>query len=203
MAFDTWLFYLFAVIGLALAPGPNSLLALSHGAIYGKKKVLATISGGVSGFIVLIALSMCGIGAAMQASSQVFTALKWGGGIYLIYLGIQLWRSPNIDINSQPQKQHKSTYKLFQQGLLAAISNPKVLLFFGAFLPQFMSTDQAIFPQFIVMAATFACVEFCVEYLVARAAIRLQPWLSRKGKTFNRGCGGIFALLGASLPLTQ
>ncbi|MGF1701914.1 LysE family translocator [Photobacterium makurazakiensis] len=203
MSFETWLLYLFAVTGLAFAPGPNGLLALSHGAMYGKKKALATISGGISGFVILIALSMFGIGAVMLASSQALTVFKWVGGGYLIYLGVQLWRSPSIQIGELKAEDHRSNLSLFRQGALAAVSNPKVLLFFGAFLPQFMSPDHSLLQQFFVMAATFAVVEFCVEYLLACTAYTLRPWLERKGKIFNKSCGGIFALLGASLPLSQ
>ncbi|PSW16879.1 LysE family translocator [Photobacterium sanctipauli] len=203
MPFETWLLYLVAVTGLAFAPGPNGLLALSHGALYGRKKVLATIFGGVSGFILIIALAMFGVGAAMQASSHALSILKWAGGLYLIYIGIQLWRSPTIDMNTATQATSKGAGSLFRQGFFAAISNPKVLLFFGAFLPQFMTSDSPIIPQFIILALTFAVVEFGVEYFVACMAYKLRPWLENKGKQFNRGCGSVFALLGASLPLSS
>lgn len=203
MTLETWLLYLVAVTGLAFAPGPNGLLALSHGAIYGRKKVLATIFGGVTGFIFVIALSMFGIGSLMMASSHVLTVFKWLGGGYLIYLGIQMWRSPGIQLGQLERGQDKGNLARFRQGGLAAISNPKVLLFFGAFLPQFMNSEQPIFIQFVIMAGTFAVVEFSVEYLVACIAHQLRPWLEKSGQRFNRGCGTVFALLGASLPLSQ
>ncbi len=98
MALEAWLIYLIAVIGLSFAPGPNGLLALTHGAMYGHRKTLATICGGVLGFIILIALSMFGIGAVLLASSEILTVFKWLGGAYLIWLGIQLWRSPAISL---------------------------------------------------------------------------------------------------------
>ncbi|OLQ72818.1 lysine transporter LysE [Photobacterium proteolyticum] len=203
MTLETWLIYLVAVIGLSFAPGPNGLLALTHGAMYGHRKTLATICGGVLGFIVLIALSMFGIGAVLLASGEVLTVFKWLGGAYLIWLGLQLWRSPPIRLDPIEGKAIKSNMALFRQGGLAAVSNPKVLLFFGAFLPQFINPEQALLPQFIIMAATFAVVEFTVEYLLARVAYKIRPWLERSGKRFNQGCGGIFAFLGASLPLAQ
>jgi threonine/homoserine/homoserine lactone efflux protein len=96
MALHTWLIYLTAVIGLSLTPGPNGLLALSHGALYGHRKTLYTVAGGVIGFVVLIALSMFGIGALLQASANALITLKWLGGAYLIWLGIQLWRAPAL-----------------------------------------------------------------------------------------------------------
>lgn len=140
MALETWLLYLVAVTGLAFAPGPNGLLALSHGALYGRKKTLSTILGGVTGFVGVIAISMFGIGSLMMASANVLSLLKWLGGAYLIYLGIQLWRSPAISMEQTSAIDLGHTAR-FRQGLLAAIANPKVILFFGAFLPQFMTPE--------------------------------------------------------------
>ncbi|ABV86142.1 LysE family translocator [Shewanella pealeana] len=201
MALDTWLIYLVAVIGLSLAPGPNGLLALTHGVMYGHRKTLFTISGGVLGFVVLIALAMFGIGALLLASTDLLLVFKWIGGIYLIWLGIRIWRSPAIALQPVGKAVAVSQFGLFRQGALAAITNPKVLLFFGAFLPQFIDPEKSLLSQFMVMAATFAVVEFVVEYLIARVATKLRPWLARSGKRFNQCCGGMFALIGASLPL--
>ncbi|ABZ75444.1 Lysine exporter protein (LYSE/YGGA) [Shewanella halifaxensis HAW-EB4] len=201
MALDTWLIYLVAIIGLSLAPGPNGLMALTHGVMYGHRKTLFTITGGVLGFVVLIALTMFGIGALLLASADLLLVFKWIGGIYLIWLGIRIWRSPAIELQPVTKAQSVSDLALFRQGALAAITNPKVLLFFGAFLPQFIEPEQPLLAQFIVMAATFAVIEFVVEYLIARVATKLRPWLARSGKRFNQCCGGLFTLIGASLPL--
>ncbi|MEK8079342.1 LysE family translocator [Pseudomonas sp. XK-1] len=203
MALHTWLIYLTAVIGLALTPGPNGLLALSHGALYGHRKTLFTIGGGVLGFSLLMALSMLGIGTLLQASAQALIILKWVGGAYLIWLGIQLWRAPPLHLAMAEKTTERSAFKLFSQGLLSALSNPKVILFFGAFLPQFLDPRADLWLQFAIMAATFALVEGCVEYLLARMAHRIRPWLQRSGKGFNRCCGSLFALMGAALPMTR
>lgn len=200
MALHTWLVYLIAVIGLSLTPGPNGLLALSHGALYGQRKTLFTITGGMLGFTVLMALSMFGIGALLQASAHALTVLKWVGGAYLVWLGIQLWRSPAINLSQDNTAPAKSGHALFRQGLLSAISNPKVILFFGAFLPQFLDPTRPLWLQFVVMVLTFVLFEGFVEYLLARMAHRIRPWLERSGKGFNRGCGTVFALMGAALP---
>ena len=96
MSLHVWLIYLLAATGLSLSPGPNTLLALTHGALHGRRKALCTIFGGVLGFVVVIALSLFGIGALLQASVAWLTAMKWLGGAYLVWLGIQVWRSPPI-----------------------------------------------------------------------------------------------------------
>jgi threonine/homoserine/homoserine lactone efflux protein len=203
MALDTWLIYLLASIGLSLTPGPNSLLALTHGALYGARRTLFTIVGGVFGFSVLIALAMFGLSALLQTSASVLTVLKWVGGAYLVWLGLQLWRSPALHLELTEGAARLGNAGLFRQGLLSALANPKVLLFYGAFLPQFIDLQRGLLVQFVVMAATFASVEFLVEYLLARLAFRVRPWLAKGGKGFNRCCGSLFALIGLALPLTR
>ena len=125
MALHTWLLFVTAVFGLALTPGPNGLLALSHGALYGHRKTLFTVSGGVIGFTLLMALSMLGIGTLLQASAQALSILKWLGGAYLIWLGIQLWRAPPLHLAMAEKTTNSSAFKLFRQGLLSALSNPQ------------------------------------------------------------------------------
>jgi homoserine/homoserine lactone efflux protein len=203
MALHTWLLYLTAVIGLVLTPGPNSLLVLTHGALYGYRKALWTTAGGVIGFALLMALSMFGIGALLQASANALVILKWIGGAYLIWLGFQLWRAPALQLDVPTQALTKSGPNLLRQGLLSALSNPKVILFFGAFLPQFLDPEGDLLLQFAVMALTFATVEALAEYLLARTAHHVRPWLQRSGRGFNRCCGGLFAAMGAALPLTR
>ncbi|MGE7991548.1 LysE family translocator [Pseudomonas sp. NPDC089554] len=201
MALDTWLLYLLASIGLSLTPGPNSLLALTHGALYGARRTLFTIVGGVFGFSALIALAMFGLSALLQTSASVLVVLKWVGGAYLLWLGIQLWRSPPLHLEQAKGKASLSNAGLLRQGFFSALANPKVLLFYGAFLPQFIDPQRPLALQFVVMAATFASVEFIVEYLLARLAFRIRPWLAKGGRGFNRCCGGLFALIGVALPL--
>jgi homoserine/homoserine lactone efflux protein len=203
MTLHTWMIYLFAVVGLSLTPGPNSLLVITHGALHGHRRALFTVSGGAIGFIALIALSMLGIGAVLQASAGALTVLKLLGGAYLIWLGVQLWRAPAIHIATDAARADSPGVELFRKGLLAAVTNPKVLLFYGAFLPQFVDPAYPLLGQFLIMAATFALVECVVEYLLARLAHRISPGLERLGRRFNRLCGGMFITMGTVLPMTR
>ena len=212
MDLKIWLVYLLAVIGLSLTPGPNSLLVLAHGALHGRVRTLWTIAGGAVGFVSLIGLSMLGIGALLQSSAHALMAMKWVGGAYLVWLGIQLWRAPAMQLEAMPATAAPAPAagtraatggRLWRQGLLAAISNPKVLLFYGAFLPQFIVPGRDLWLQFVVMAGTFAVVECVVEFGLASLAHRIRPWLQRSGTKFNRACGGLFGLMGAALPMTH
>ena len=201
MAFNLWLVFLVAAAGLAVVPGPNSLLALSHGARYGHRRTLFTICGGVMGFLILIAIAMFGLGAILQAQPNAMTALQWVGAAYLVWLGVKLWYAPAIELTELGDSHLKSPANLFRQGFFAALSNPKVLLFFTAFLAQFIDPKQALLPQFVVIAVTFICVEFIAEYGVARIAHRIRPKLMHSGQMFNQCCGMLFIILGVSMTL--
>src|ERR1051325_8563075 len=128
MDLHTWLIYLLAATGLSLSPGPNSLLALTHGALHGRRKALYTIAGGAIGFVTIIALSMFGIGALLKASLAWLTVLKWVGGAYLVWLGIQVWRSPPIGIDVRAPTEPRKGWSMFRQGALSALTNPQGIL---------------------------------------------------------------------------
>jgi len=201
MEFKTWLIYLVAAAGLSLSPGPNSLLALTHGALYGKRMALNTIAGGAVGFVSIVGLSMLGIGALLETSLTALTVMKWVGGVYLVWLGIQVWRAPGIQLAVQPGMAGASAVSLFRQGLLSALTNPKAILFFAAFLPQFIDPARSLVVQFAVMAATFAIMECITELALVLLASKISGWLSRVARGFNRGCGAIFMAIGVWLPL--
>ena len=201
MDLHTWLIYLLAATGLSLSPGPNGLLALTHGALHGRRKALFTVAGGTLGFVAIIGLSMFGIGALLQSSLVWLSILKWAGGAYLVWLGIQVWRSPPIGVVSAGKVEPRAGATLFRQGLLSAVTNPKAILFFAAFLPQFIEPQRSLAVQFAVMAGTFAAIEFATEMFIASVAHRISRWLARVGRRFNQACGGVFVVVGAWLPL--
>jgi homoserine/homoserine lactone efflux protein len=199
VSLQAWLLYLLASIGLALSPGPNGLLALTHGALHGPRKAVWTAAGGCTGFVVLIGASLFGIGALLQATPAALTALKWGGGAYLVLLGV--WRSPPPGVVLPGAQAAVAGPTLYRQALLTALSNPKALLFFLAFLPQFMDPARSLLLQFAVMAGTYAAIELAFEVGLAAAAHRVSPWLQRAGRRFNHVCGAVFVLIGVGLPL--
>ena len=199
MEFGNWLLYAVAALGLSLTPGPNGLLALTHGALFGVRKTMATIFGGITGFLLVIAMSMFGIGALLAASTSLLIVLKWIGGAYLVFLGIQVWRSPALAVSRT--KVSARAPQLYRAGLFSALSNPKGILFFVAFLPQFIDPARSLVVQFLIMAATFLLIELCYEIMVAALADRITPWLARVGKNFNRTFGAVFMAIGVLLPL--
>jgi threonine/homoserine/homoserine lactone efflux protein len=198
---NTWIVYTLAATGLSLSPGPNSLLALTHGALHGRRRALFTVFGGACGFVILMALSMFGIGALLQSSLVWLTVLKWLGGAYLVWLGVQVWRSPPISLQHDATALPRSGASMFAQGALSALTNPKGILFFAAFLPQFIDPSRNLPLQFVVMAGTFAAIEVATELFIASMAHRISPWLRRVGRRFNQACGGVFVAIGVALPL--
>ena len=202
MDFHLWLLYLVAAFGLSVSPGPNGLLALTHGALYGPRRTLNTITGGVSGFMLVMALSLFGISAILKTSADALLIMKVVGGLYLVWLGVQLWLSPAMQVVSHTHVTRSDSH-LFRTGFLSAISNPKAILFFSAFLSQFVDPDRALVPQFLIMALTFAVTEFSYELVVANTADKIRPWLAKSGRTFNRSCGAVFAAIGIYLPLNN
>ena len=202
MSLELWLVYLVAAVGLTLTPGPNGLLSLTHGARYGLRRTVYTVLGGALGFFVLIAASLAGMGALLVASEQAFTIAKWLGAAYLIYLGIVLWRTPEpaLAVDTVAHRPEEAArFQLFRQGFLVAVSNPKGLIFFAAFLPQFMVADASFAWQLIVFGGTFVIVEMIYELVLAGFAQRIAPGLRRCGRWFNRIAGGTFIGIGAAL----
>lgn len=202
MTLELWAVYLAAAVGLSLTPGPNGLLSLTHGARYGLGPTIFTVVGGVLGFMVLIAASLAGLGALLAASEAAFTVAKWVGAAYLIYLGVRLWRAPAAAVSvggGGVEGRDVRPSRLFAQGFLVATSNPKAMVFFAAFLPQFMTPDMSFWMQLAVLGGTFAVTELIYELALAGAAQRIAPWLTRNGKWFNRITGGAFIGVGGML----
>ncbi len=200
MSLDLWLIYCVAAVGLSLTPGPNGLLSLTHGACFGARRTVYTVLGGALGFFLLIAASLAGMGALLAASEQAFTIAKWVGAAYLVYLGVRVWRAPApvVTVDAQALRDARPL-RLFNQGFLVAVSNPKALIFFAAFLPQFMVPGVPYAVQLAVLGGTFVIVEIVYELMLAAMAQRIAPWLSRHGRWFNRAPGVTFVGIGAAL----
>ncbi|HEY8383987.1 MAG TPA: LysE family transporter [Microvirga sp.] len=201
MSLELWLVYCAAAVTLSLTPGPNGLLSLTHGACFGFRPTVSTVLGGALGFLVLIAASLAGMGALLAASERAFTITKWIGAAYLVYLGIRVWRAPApvVSLAAADAAREARPLRMFNQGFLVAVSNPKALIFFAAFLPQFMVPGVSYWAQLAVLGGTFVVVEIAYELLLAVMAQRIAPWLARHGRWFNRAAGATFVGIGAAL----
>lgn len=202
MSIELWLVYCVAAVGLSLTPGPNGLLSLTHGACYGFRPTVYTVLGGGLGFFLLIAVSLAGMGTLLTASERAFTAAKWIGAAYLVYLGVRVWRAPapvvTLDGLAAGLREARPL-RMFNHGFLVSVSNPKALIFFAAFLPQFMVPGVPYVVQLAVFGGTFVAIEIVYELFLASMAQRIAPWLARYGRWFNRAAGTTFVGIGAAL----
>lgn len=207
MTLTTYFLYLAAVALLVLTPGPTMLMSITNAASFGTGRALVSTAGSVTAVLGVMLLSSLGLGAVLAASETAFTVLKVAGATYLIYLGVTTFRRAGQAVFDAPGASvvHKSARALFTQGWMVGASNPKALLFFSAFFPQFIDPASAWGPQFGLLAATFVLIEFAVLSLCCVFAARLAPWLRVKGraKWFNRVSGSLFAMMGAVLLLMR
>jgi threonine/homoserine/homoserine lactone efflux protein len=203
MTLSTYLLYLAAVALLVLSPGPTMLMSMTNAIAHGAPKAMASASGSITAALGMILLSSLGLGAVLAASDTAFWVLKLVGGGYLLYLGIKTFRSPvsSFDLPTANTTSGVSMKQLYLQGMLVGASNPKALLFFAAFFPQFVDSAQPWAPQFAILALTFVAFEFTTLSVCTLFAARLAPWLHQAGRArvFNRVSGGLFAGLGCLL----
>ena len=106
-----------------------------------------------------------------------------------------------VDIDVSGSVAPRTGWSPFRQGALLALTNPKALLFFTAFLPQFVDRARSLFARFVIMAGMFAAIEIATKMFIVSMAHRISPWLRQVGRRFNQACGGVFMAIGVALPL--
>jgi threonine/homoserine/homoserine lactone efflux protein len=198
MPLDLWLAFVAASIVLLIIPGPTIALVIGYAMGEGKRAALAIVAGVALGDLTAISLSLVGVGALLAASAELFTVLTWIGAAYLIWLGIRLWRAPVNEEGAAPVAKRSSLTMLGHAWLVTAL-NPKSILFFVAFLPQFLDPTAPYAHQAVLLVVTFvslAAINALAYALLAGAAggaIR-RPQVRR---TINRAGGGV--LIGAGV----
>ena len=211
MSFDTWIYYLLAVLILTASPGPSSLLCMTKGVQSGFKLSIFTALGSLTAITGILTLSFTGLGVIIASSELVFNIIKWTGAAYLIYLGWKSLRSSQQDYDklsnqkADSQSVKESAAKHYVSGFIVGASNPKAILFFTALFPQFIDPSIALLPQFTVFALTFAVMELSWLLVYAYLGAKSSNWLFAKGraKVFNRVTGGVFIGAGALLSTTS
>jgi threonine/homoserine/homoserine lactone efflux protein len=198
VSIETWLAFAAASTVLLIIPGPTILLVISYALGQGMRTALPVAIGVALGDFTAMTLSMLGLGALLVASSLLFTALKWAGAAYLVWLGIQLWRAGGT-LDAAPRSDHAPAFRMLAHAWLVTALNPKSLTFFVAFLPQFIDQGANFWTQMLIFEATFLLLAFAnaTGYgLVASRARRLVGSARAVG-LFNR-IGGTL-LIGAGL----
>ncbi|MBL8671024.1 MAG: LysE family translocator [Alphaproteobacteria bacterium] len=197
MALDAWLSFV-AAAGIMLAiPGPTVTLVVSYAIAEGRRSAWSTVVGVMLGDFTAMTLSLLGLGALLAASATLFTLLKWAGAAYLVYLGIRLWRAP-VAADSLPDAQPRRAAAMLGHAFAVTALNPKGIVFFVAFLPQFMDATMPLPPQAVALGATFLAMAGANAALYAALASRARDtirrpavlrWVNRIGGTVLVGAG--------------
>jgi threonine/homoserine/homoserine lactone efflux protein len=200
MPFENWIAFAAASIVMLAIPGPTILLVISYALGHGRKAGTATVAGVALGDFTAMTASMLGLGALLATSAALFTVLKWVGAAYLIYLGIKLWRAPVIggDASQGDVTGKERPMRIFLHTYIVTALNPKSIVFFVAFLPQFLVPTLPWLPQMVIFETTFlvlAIINAALYGLLASAArntIRkpsVQRVVNRTGGSLLIGAG--------------
>ena len=161
MALHIWWLFVGAVFLLAGTPGPNMLHILTRSVDMGLKRSVVAMAGCLSAVVIVLSASAAGLTTLLLALPGAFEVIRYAGVAYLLFLGIKAWRADAapLDVSAGVLPASPSRKALFRVGFLIGISNPKLILFAAAFLPQFVNPAQPQAPQFAIMVATFAVIE--------------------------------------------
>jgi threonine/homoserine/homoserine lactone efflux protein len=199
MNIESFIPFVLATILILIIPGPTIILVISQAVTHGRTSVIPLVGGVLLGDFTAMTLSLLGVGALLSASAVLFSIFKWVGALYLLYLGVQLWRSNPNKQSVQGTAKNISPWSLFRSSFIVTALNPKSIAFFVAFLPQFIDPLKPALSQFTLLGGTFLFLAVLNAALYALFAGQLRQQIKKKRvrKWFNR-CGGS-ALIGAAI----
>ena len=198
MSFEHWIAFVAASSILLAIPGPTILLVISYALGHGQKVASAVVAGVALGDFTAMTASMLGLGALLATSAALFTVLKWVGAAYLIYLGIKLWRAPASSEVQEAAAPKERPLRIFLHAYVVTALNPKSIIFFVAFLPQFLELTRPLFTQILIFEATFLTLAtlnatlYGLAASMARNTIRrpkVQRIVNRTGGSLMIGAG--------------
>jgi threonine/homoserine/homoserine lactone efflux protein len=193
----TWWLFATATFFISAAPGPNMLLILSQSVRFNIHSAVWGALGCLTALLIMQTASAAGLGVLLRSSPAVFEILRWGGALYLIYLGLRIFLAPvstQRDMENVASVAQPTALTLFKTGFMTAASNPKALLFAAAFFPQFLNPSLPQLPQFGILLSTFVVIETSWYLVYAIGGQKLAVYLKRASvlKIFNRVTGAVF-----------
>lgn len=201
-----WVLFIVASLVLIVTPGQDMMLVMSRSIAQGAAAGVATAAGVSVGLVGHTILATAGLGALLRASEGLFLALKLAGAAYLVYVGVQMLRTRHADLAGSSGAR-KSPGRLFAEGALSNLSNPKVAVFYFAFLPQFVAPDAAHpTPSIFVLGLAFAGLTFAVKGLVGLSAGMLSGMARSHPHVLvglNRTSGAVLVALGVGLAVER
>ena len=202
IALDLYLAFVLACAILIVIPGPNVALIVANSVAHGARFGLLTVAGTSSAVVVQLSLTVLGASAVLNFLAASFDWLRWLGVVYLVWLGIAAWRAPAVDL-AQVRPQARSAQRILVRGFLVGLTNPKTLLFYGAFLPQFITPGPTAADQLLLLAVTFLVVAVVLDSAWALLAGRLRVLLMAHVRLRNRLTGGLLVGAGVGLALAR
>ncbi len=203
---ETLMTFLAASVLLAVAPGPDNIFVLTQSALRGKSAGLSVMLGLCTGLIVHSAAVALGVAVIFQTSALAFSILKFIGAGYLMYLSWQAFRASATKFQSVRGPETR-LWKLYRRGIIMNITNPKVSIFFLAFLPQFADPSRGLISiQLLLLGGVFILATILVFGSIALLAGSLGQWLNRSNRVqniMNRLAGAVFMCLALRLATTQ
>ena len=201
MTLHTWLAFLLATAVLLAIPGPTVLMVIGQSLGAGRRRTLPLVAGVALGDVTAITLSLAGLGTLLATSAAAFMLLKWAGAVYLIYLGVKLWRAP-VSAEATPPL---GVGAAFRQAYVVTTLNPKGIAFFVAFMPQFISPSAPFLPQAVLLAVSFVTMASVSALLWASLAGRVSSLVRRPSarRGFNRAGGTVLVGAGVALALKR
>jgi threonine/homoserine/homoserine lactone efflux protein len=202
MSLQLYLAFIAACIALALLPGPVVTLVIANGLRHGTRAALTNIAGVQLGLAIMIGIVAVGLTSLMATMGYWFDWVRFAGAAYLVWLGVKLIRSPVEGVNADEPPPPRGGF--FLQGFVVLLSNPKVLVFFGAFLPQFMDMSRDHFSQVTLLGITFMVIAGMTDAIYALLAGRARLFFSaRRTRALSRISGGFMIGGGVWLALTR
>jgi threonine/homoserine/homoserine lactone efflux protein len=189
VALHTYIGFVIASTVLILIPGPNVSLIVANSIAYGTRYGLLTVAGTSSAIALQLALTALGLTATLGLLASWFAWIRWIGVGYLLYLGVRQWTAAPVDL-TRTRPQLRSLEAIVLRGFAISLTNPKTLLFYGAFFPQFLTSDAPIAPQVALLSSTFFVIAAGLDACWALLAGRLRGVLAMRGRLRNRLSGG-------------
>ncbi len=187
-----------AAFAVILIPGPTVLLVTGYALSAGLRTAMLSILGVCLGDAAAMTLTFLGLGAILAASAELFMVLKWVGAAYLVYLGVELWRSPVVPGVSEEQQESRPL-RIVARAFMVNVLHPKGLAFYAAFLPQFIDPARPALPQMLTLGVTFMAIAACVLMSYALAASRFRAFLAQPKVHLAVNRTGAGCLIGAGL----
>jgi len=203
MPLETWLAYTLVTTTFLLIPGPTIILVISYSLLRGRQAVIALVLGVGLGDLTAMSLSFLGVGVLLQTVATAFYLIKWLGAAYLIWLGIKMWSSASEFTDLDKKNRSHAWREIFSSAYITTALNPKSIVFFLAFIPQFIEPELPFTTQVVILGATFFVLAIISVLAYAALAIYagqqlhlalIQRWTHRIGGGLLIGAGGMTAV---------